>query len=71
MQCFGAAIRGPRGGDALAAVAVSVIKAGLTPRRRAELVDAIRRLADAIAVELGAAPGPAPAGRRAAAVPRG
>jgi DNA-binding IclR family transcriptional regulator len=56
MQCFGAAIRGPRGDDARAAVAVSVIKAGLTPRRRTELVDAIRRLADAVAVELGAEP---------------
>ncbi len=60
MQCFGAAIRGPRGDDALAAVAVSVIKAGLAPRRRTELVDAIRRLAEAIAVELGAGPRPAP-----------
>ena len=77
MQCFGAAIRGARGTDALAAVAVSVIKAGLAPRRRTELVDAIRRLADAIAVELGAAPpprpgapaGPAPSGRRAGARP--
>ena len=56
MQCFGAAIRGPRGDEATAAVAVSVIKAGLGARRRTELVDAIRRLSDAIAVELGAAP---------------
>jgi DNA-binding IclR family transcriptional regulator len=67
MQCFGAAIRGPRGTDALAAVAVSVIKAGLTTRRRAELLDAIRRLADAIAVELGAAPDARPRARAAAA----
>ena len=59
MQCFGAAIRGPRDTGALAAVAVSVIKAGLSPRRRTELVDAIRRLADAVAVELGAGPRPA------------
>jgi DNA-binding IclR family transcriptional regulator len=68
MQCFGAAIRGPRGDGALAAVAVSVIKAGLAPRRRTELVDAIRRLAEAIAVELGAGPRPAP-GRAAARGP--
>ncbi|MCA3178371.1 MAG: IclR family transcriptional regulator [Burkholderiaceae bacterium] len=66
MQCFGAAIRGPRGDDAMAAVAVSVIKAGLTPRRRTELVDAIRRLADAVAVELGAGPEAAPTRRTAA-----
>lgn len=70
MQCFGAAIRGPRGDDAMAAVAVSVIKAGLTPRRRTELVDAIRRLADAVAVELGAGPEAVPA-RRTAAGARG
>lgn len=66
MQCFGAAIRGPRGDDAMAAVAVSVIKAGLTPRRRTELVEAIRRLADAVAVELGAGPEAAPTRRTAA-----
>jgi DNA-binding IclR family transcriptional regulator len=70
MQCFGAAIRGPRGDDAMAAVAVSVIKAGLTPRRRTELVEAIRRLADAVAVELGAEPEAVPA-RRTAAGTRG
>lgn len=54
MQCFGAPVFGARGGDAIAAVAVSVIKAGLTARRRAELVDTIRRLARAISEELGA-----------------
>jgi DNA-binding IclR family transcriptional regulator len=70
MQCVGAAIRGPRGDDAMAAVAVSVIKAGLTPRRRTELVEAIRRLADAVAVELGAEPEAVPA-RRTAAGTRG
>jgi len=54
MQCFGAPVFGARGTEARAAVAVSVIKAGLTPRRRAELVDAIRRLAQQVSVELGA-----------------
>jgi DNA-binding IclR family transcriptional regulator len=54
MQCFGAPVFGARGGDAIAAVAVSVIKAGLTARRRTELVETIRRLARAISEELGA-----------------
>jgi DNA-binding IclR family transcriptional regulator len=66
MQCFGAAVVGARaaGGATaapLAAVAVSVIKAGLTPRRRAELVDAIRALARAMSVELGGRVSPPPA----------
>ncbi len=54
MQCFGAPVIGARGRSAVAAVAVSVIKAGLTPRRRTELVDAIRLLARDVSVELGA-----------------
>jgi DNA-binding IclR family transcriptional regulator len=54
MQCFGAAVFDARGGRARAAVAVSVIKAGLTPKRRAELVDAIRRLAAGVSAALGA-----------------
>jgi len=58
MQCFGAPVFGARGSTAVAAVAVSVIKAGLTARRRADLVEGIRQLAAAISIELGA---PAPA----------
>jgi DNA-binding IclR family transcriptional regulator len=54
MQCFGAPVFGARGTEARAAVAVSVIKAGLTARRRAELVDGIRRLAQEVSVALGA-----------------
>ena len=54
MQCFGAPIFGTRSEQAIAAVAVSVIKAGLTARRRQELVTAIRELADAISRSLGA-----------------
>jgi len=54
MQCFGAPVIGARGPAAVAAVAVSVIKAGLTPRRRTELVDAIRLLARDVSIELGA-----------------
>ncbi|MFM1987482.1 MAG: hypothetical protein RJA99_439 [Pseudomonadota bacterium] len=54
MQCFGAPVFDARGGAAGAAVAVSVIKAGLTPTRRAELADAITRLAAQVSIELGA-----------------
>ena len=54
MQCFGAPVIGARGPSAVAAVAVSVIKAGLTPRRRTELIDAIRLLARDVSIELGA-----------------
>ncbi len=56
MQCFGAAVHGPRRPAAVAAVAVSVIKAGLGPRRRQELVQAVRQLAEQLSTELGAAP---------------
>ena len=56
MQCFGAPVFGARGTAAVAAVAVSVIKAGLTTKRRAELVLGIRQLAADISTELGAPP---------------
>jgi len=56
MQCFGAPVFGARGSTAVAAVAVSVIKAGLTAKRRAELVQGIRQLAADISTELGAPP---------------
>jgi len=56
MQCFGAAVVGARGTVSLAAVAVSVIKAGLTPRRRTELLDAITGLARQLSLDLGAPP---------------
>lgn len=56
MQCFGAPVFGARGTTAVAAVAVSVIKAGLTAKRRAELVQGIRQLAANISTELGAPP---------------
>ena len=55
MQCFGAAVFDARGPHAASAVAVSVIKAGLTPRRRAELIAAVSDLARCISSELGAA----------------
>ncbi|NLD67956.1 MAG: IclR family transcriptional regulator [Limnobacter sp.] len=67
MQCFGAPIFGTRSDEAIAAVAVSVIKAGLGARRRQELVAAIRELADAISRSLGAdRPQGSPAPRAAA-----
>jgi len=56
MQCFGAAVVGARGTVSLAAVAVSVIKAGLTSRRRTELLDAITGLAHQLSIDLGAPP---------------
>jgi DNA-binding IclR family transcriptional regulator len=67
MQCFGASVYGARGPQPVAAVAVSVIKAGLTARRRTELVAAIRRLAAVLSAELGATPGRETAAPRAAA----
>jgi DNA-binding IclR family transcriptional regulator len=69
MQCFGAAVFGARGQAAQAAVAVSVIKAGLTPRRRTELVESIGRLAAEMSAQLGAPHGmpPAASGRGASA----
>ena len=54
MQCFGAPVFEARGGPASAAVAVSVIKAGLTPARRAALAQSITQLAAQLSQELGA-----------------
>jgi DNA-binding IclR family transcriptional regulator len=54
MQCFGAAIHDASAEEAGAAVAVSVIKAGLTAARREELIAGIQALASAISIELGA-----------------
>ena len=56
MQCFGAPIYGARQTEAVAAVAVSLIKAGLTPRRQEEIVRAITGLADEISAVLGGVP---------------
>ena len=56
MQCFGAPVYGPRRPEAVAAVAVSVIKAGLSTRRRSELVASVRQLAQELSNALGAAP---------------
>jgi IclR family transcriptional regulator, blcABC operon repressor len=53
MQCFGAAVFGAQRPIPVAAVAVSVIKAGLAPARQAELVAAVRALAAGISAELG------------------
>ena len=56
MQCFGAPVFGPREPAAQAAVAVSVIKAGLSAERRQALVAAIGGLARDLSAALGAAP---------------
>ncbi len=59
MQCFGAPIHAARQPQSVAAVAVSVIKAGLTARRRDEIVGAITGLAQEISSVLGGAQAPA------------
>lgn len=56
MQCFGAPVFGPRRPEAVAAVAVSVIKAGLDADRRQELIAAIGSLARQLSTALGALP---------------
>jgi DNA-binding IclR family transcriptional regulator len=56
MQCFGAPVYGARQPEAIAAVAVSLIKAGLSPRRRDQIVEAITGLARAISADLGGLP---------------
>jgi DNA-binding IclR family transcriptional regulator len=53
MQCFGAPIHAARQSNAVAAVAVSLIKAGLTPQRRDAIVTAITELARRISTTLG------------------
>ncbi|MCL4747265.1 MAG: IclR family transcriptional regulator [Burkholderiaceae bacterium] len=53
MQCFGAPVFALGVAQAQAAVAVSVIKAGLTPRRRGEIVRDIVGLAASISTQLG------------------
>jgi len=54
MLCLGAPVFGARRGEAVAAVAVSAIKAGLTTARRAQLVTSIRSLAAGMSAALGA-----------------
>lgn len=53
MHCLGAPVFAARRPEAVAAVAVSAIKAAVTPSRRAELVAAIRDLAAAMSASLG------------------
>jgi len=64
MQCFGAPVCGARQAGAVAAVAVSVIKAGLTPRRRDAIVASITELARRISEDLGGAQRPGPQAAR-------
>lgn len=56
MLCFGAPVFAHRQPRAVAAVAASVIKAGLTSARQSELLEAIRALAAAITGALGGTP---------------
>jgi IclR family transcriptional regulator, blcABC operon repressor len=54
MQCFGAPVFAAGSQRAVAGVAVSTIKASLTPKRRNEAIQAIRQLANDVSVRLGA-----------------
>lgn len=56
MHCFGAPVFGAGRSEAVAAVAVSLIKASTTPQREAEVVAAITALADDVSRRLGAPP---------------
>ena len=53
MLCLGAPVFGARGGEAIAAVAVSVIKAAAGPKLRTELTAAVRTLAERVSARLG------------------
>ena len=66
MHCFGAPVFAAGRNEAVAAVAVSLIKASTTPEREAEVVAAITALAADVSRRLGAAPqGDAPGPRPA------
>lgn len=54
MHCFGAPVFAAGGNEAVAAVAVSLIKASTTPSREAEVVTAITALAEDVSRRLGA-----------------
>jgi IclR family transcriptional regulator, blcABC operon repressor len=56
MFCFGAPVYSAGQQEAVAAVAVSLIKASVTPLRRAEIVKAIQQLAERLSDRLGAPP---------------
>jgi IclR family transcriptional regulator, blcABC operon repressor len=56
MQCFGAPVFAAGSDRAVAGVAVSTIKASLTPRRRNEAIQAICQLASDVSIRLGVAP---------------
>lgn len=54
MHCFGAPVFAAQADEAVAAVAVSAIKASVTPARERELADGIRALAARLSARLGA-----------------
>ena len=63
MQCFGVPVFSAAPGPAVAAVAVSLIKAGTSEARRSDIIGAIRALAAALSERLGAVPASAPMAR--------
>lgn len=69
MECFGAPVFSAARGPAVAAVAVSLIKAGTSPAQRQALLAAIRRLAAELSVRLGAAEPPPPSALAAQRTP--
>ncbi|MGE0807755.1 MAG: IclR family transcriptional regulator [Burkholderiaceae bacterium] len=58
MHCFGAPVFAAGQPEAVAAVAVSLIKASTSPERYAEVVTAVRALAAAVSQQLGGRPAP-------------
>jgi len=70
MQCFGAPVFSAAPGPAIAAVAVSLIKAGTSEPRRLEILNAIRALAAELSERLGAVGRSPSAAAQAASAPR-
>lgn len=56
MKCFGAPVYSAGNSVAIAAVAVSLIKASVTPKRNSDTIAAIRSLAERLSERLGGAP---------------
>jgi DNA-binding IclR family transcriptional regulator len=54
MICFGAPVFDSRSGEAVAGVAVSMLKAAVQPRQRALAAQAVRDVAQALSKRLGA-----------------
>lgn len=60
MICFGAPVFDSRSREAVAGVAVSMLKAAVTQRRRAQATQAVRKMAQELSRRLGACDSPVP-----------